>query len=80
MGKAADLRLAVGQRVRIARGVTRTCWGAPCNWGGIEATVESGGGKVQGVRVYAVRPDDCEFTGDFVEHVLEKVGTPPMPA
>ncbi len=63
-------RLIIGQRVRIDRAVSRTVWGAPCNWGGIEATVVGGGSLVQGVRIYRVQPDDCETTAEFAAHLL----------
>lgn len=70
------LNVHVGDRVRIHPDVTRTAWGPPCNWGGIEGTITRFGGRVGGHRLWRVLPDgsDCTFGGcDFAESVLERV-------
>ena len=64
-------RLSVGQRVRIERSVTRSVWGAPCGWGGAEGVIVGGGGRVQGMQIYAVVADGCEISSDFADCVLQ---------
>lgn len=68
--------LTVGQRVRIGPNVTRTAWGAPCNWGGMEGVINGGGARVSGRRIYRVGlpGSDCTFGGnDLTEDMLEPI-------
>jgi hypothetical protein len=69
-------RIEIGQRVRILPDVTRTAWGVPCCWGGMEGVITRGPARVSGRRMYRVAlPDsDCTFGGnDFTEGMLEPV-------